>query len=170
VCYQVIKGTIQKKKVYIYIYTGWLRNDFSVHAHQARTPRRSCAWTRRPARLGVGGKVIKCKSPLNVRKDTYDDSCYRARSDEYQRLMTVSPAARRDAPLPRHRVSVIVPRLVVVRYCIGAQSVVDAPLPRRRVSSIPSVGPHRPRPGAVRAGGPVCCALAAVSPCCVTVL
>jgi hypothetical protein len=37
--------------------------------------------------------------------------------------------------MPRRRVSIVVLRLVVVRYCIGAQSVVDAPLPRRRVSN-----------------------------------
>ena len=37
--------------------------------------------------------------------------------------------------MPRRRVSMVALRIVVVRYCIGAQSVVDAPLPRRRVSN-----------------------------------
>ena len=46
------------------------------------------------ARLAVGGEVIEYKSPLSVRKDTYDHSCYRARSDEYCHFMTDSPTAR----------------------------------------------------------------------------
>jgi hypothetical protein len=37
--------------------------------------------------------------------------------------------------MPPRRVSVVVLRFIVVRYRIGAQSVVDAPLPRRRVSN-----------------------------------
>ena len=51
------------------------------------------------AALATGGTVIKFPSPLNVLKDTYDHICYWARSDEYQHLMTDSPAAR----LSRHR-------------------------------------------------------------------
>ena len=35
---------------------------------------------------------------LSALKDTYDYSCFRARSDEYRRLMTDSPAARLLAP------------------------------------------------------------------------
>jgi hypothetical protein len=43
--------------------------------------------------LAVGDSVMKGQSPLNVRKDTYDRSCYSARLDEYQHVMTDSPAA-----------------------------------------------------------------------------
>jgi hypothetical protein len=43
--------------------------------------------------LATGGAVIKCPSPLNVLKDIYDHSCYWARSDEYQHLMTDLPWA-----------------------------------------------------------------------------
>jgi hypothetical protein len=45
--------------------------------------------------LAPGESVIKCPSPLNVLKDTYDRCCHcRVRSDEYQHLlMTDSPAA-----------------------------------------------------------------------------
>ena len=42
-------------------------------------------------RVAQGESVIKYKSALNVRKDTYDYSCYRARLDEYWHLMTDSP-------------------------------------------------------------------------------
>ena len=46
------------------------------------------------AALAGGESVIQCPSSLNVLKATYDHSCYLARSDEYQHLMTDSPAAR----------------------------------------------------------------------------
>jgi hypothetical protein len=42
----------------------------------------------------VSRRVIKCWYSLNVLKDTYDHSCYLARSYEYQHLMADSPAAR----------------------------------------------------------------------------
>jgi hypothetical protein len=51
----------------------------------------------RGPRVARGESVIKCSSPLNVLKEhrdnSYDHSCYRERSDEYQRLMTDSPRA-----------------------------------------------------------------------------
>jgi hypothetical protein len=48
------------------------------------------------AMLAAGESSIKCPSPPNVLKDTHDCSCYRARSDEHQHLMTEdSPTARR---------------------------------------------------------------------------
>ena len=43
--------------------------------------------------LAEGESAIKGPSPLNVLKDAYEHSCYRARSDEYQHLMTDSPMA-----------------------------------------------------------------------------
>ena len=43
--------------------------------------------------VAQGGSVIKWPSPLNVRKYAYNRSCYRARSGEYQHLMTGSPRA-----------------------------------------------------------------------------
>jgi hypothetical protein len=43
--------------------------------------------------VAVGEFVIKCPSPLNVPKYTYDHICCWARSDEYQRVMTDPPAA-----------------------------------------------------------------------------
>jgi hypothetical protein len=50
------------------------------------------------APLAEGGPAIKYKSPLNVLEDTYDRSCYRARSYEYCTFkMTNSPRARRSA-------------------------------------------------------------------------
>jgi hypothetical protein len=39
-----------------------------------------------------GGHVITYKSPLHVRKDTYDHSCYCTRSDEHRHSMTDPPA------------------------------------------------------------------------------
>ena len=49
--------------------------------------------------LAEGGSVITYKIPLNVLEDTYDHSCYWARSDGYRPLMAASPAAIR-APRP----------------------------------------------------------------------
>ena len=45
--------------------------------------------------LALGVKVMKCPSLSNVLKDTYDHSCYRARADEYQHLMTLTFTPRR---------------------------------------------------------------------------
>ena len=63
-----------------------------------------CARLAAGATLAVGGSVIKCPSPRNDLKDynMYDHSCYCARSDEYQHLMTDSPTAR---PPPAVRTS-----------------------------------------------------------------
>ena len=49
--------------------------------------------TRSGCALAGGESVIKCPSPLNVLKYIYDHSCYSARSDEYQHLMTDLPVA-----------------------------------------------------------------------------
>jgi hypothetical protein len=43
--------------------------------------------------LTAGESAIKCASPRNVLKDTDDHRSYRARSNEYRHLMTVSPMA-----------------------------------------------------------------------------
>ena len=43
--------------------------------------------------LATGDTVIKGPSPLNVLKDAYNHSCCRARSYEYNHLMTDSPGA-----------------------------------------------------------------------------
>jgi hypothetical protein len=70
--------------------------DYERHAdltdrHRAiLKPPSAHVWWRAP-----GEYAIKCPSPLNVLKDTYDHSWYCARSDEYQHLMTDSPGARR---------------------------------------------------------------------------
>jgi hypothetical protein len=49
-----------------------------------------------------GGSVIKCPSSLNVLKDAYNHSCYRARSYEYNHVVTDSPRAN-PAPVRRAR-------------------------------------------------------------------
>ena len=48
--------------------------------------------------IAAGGKVIKCRYPLDVIKYTYDHSCYLARWDEYQHFMTLPPTANRRGP------------------------------------------------------------------------
>ena len=52
-----------------------------------------------------GGPAIACKSPLNVRKDAYDRSCYRARADEHRHIgtfrMTSAPDGQAGTTPPR---------------------------------------------------------------------
>jgi hypothetical protein len=73
--------------------TASARGPSSRPGSSASSARRSrWAWPR--VRTAAGGSVVVCPPPLNVLKDTNDRSCYWARSDEYQRLMTDSPAAR----------------------------------------------------------------------------
>ena len=55
---------------------------------------------RMQAAIARGESAIKCPSPLNALKVTHDHSCYRAREDEYQHLMTDSPGARRRSCTP----------------------------------------------------------------------
>ena len=49
------------------------------------------------AELATGGAAIKPPPPPNVRKDTCDHSCYRARSDGSRRLMADAPRGRRSS-------------------------------------------------------------------------
>jgi hypothetical protein len=91
--------------------------------------------------LAAGESVIKCPSPLNVLKDTYDHSCYGARSDEYQHLMIDSPTANAALPLqvdqvlhhltgPRGRVSAA--SVNPYRYMIGVRHAIRQKICRQK--------------------------------------
>ena len=65
--------------------TGVANSNVAVKERKRRSAKKAIVWLTQPvgrlhatggANLAMGGKVIKCPSPLNVLKYTYDHSCY----------------------------------------------------------------------------------------------